>query len=321
MTDRPLITIGVTVFNAADTLPAALQSALAQDWGNTEIVIVDDASTDASAAIARATLDLHPAARVIVQPDNRGVAAARNAVIDAANGDFIAFFDDDDVSLPDRLTRQHRRITDYEARFAARPMAICHTARRQVYPDGHERIERTMGCDEDGIAPHGAAVARRILYGKPLRQGLGSCAACSQMARRDVYRALGGFDAAFRRGEDTEFNIRLALAGGHFLGIADPLVVQTMTLTADKDLSRERALTDAILRKHKDFLDAEGQGDFPRRWLDAKFDLLDGRTASFARKMLALALASPVRVAARLAWALPNLGFNLRQRAFHRGRR
>ena len=68
------------------------------------------------------------------------------------------------------------------------------------------------------------------------------------------------------------------------------------------------------------FLQAgEGQGDFPQRWLDAKFDLLGGHTGGFLRKLAVLAATAPLQTAARLLWALPNLGFNLRQRAFHAG--
>jgi hypothetical protein len=130
---------------------------------------------------------------------------------------------------------------------------------------------------------------------------------------------MGGFDPAFRRGEDTDLNIRLALKGGHFVGIAEPLVIQTMTLTGDKHLSRERALVQALADKHRAFLDHEGQYDFTKAWFDLKFDLLAGNTAAFARKLLRLAAAHPVKTAFRALWTMPNAGFSLRQRKFHKG--
>ena len=57
------------------------------------------------------------------------------------------------------------------------------------------------------------------------------------MARLSIFHQFEGFDPAFRRGSDTDFVIRLAKGGGHFVGIAAPLVVQTMTKTSDKGLA------------------------------------------------------------------------------------
>jgi GT2 family glycosyltransferase len=316
MTNVPLITIGITCYNAEDTIFRAIRSALAQDWPHCEIVAVDDGSSDGTAAIVES---FRPqGVRVVRLQDNQGVAAARARIVGEAKGDFIAFFDDDDESLPTRLSRQYARIAAYEARHPEAKLIVCHTARRQLYPDGARRIERTMGTDESKTAPHGPDVARRILYGRALPGGFGACAACSQMARRSLYETAGGFDHRFRRGEDTDLNIRIALQGGHFVGIDEPLVVQTMTLTGDKHLARERALVLALVDKYRDFLIAEGQYDFTRAWFDLKFDLLESHTGLFLRKLLRLAAAHPVKAARRILWTLPNVGFSLRQRAFHR---
>ena len=73
-----------------------------------------------------------------------------------------------------------------------------------------------MGTNE-GVVPHGIDVALRILMGKPMPNIFGSTATCSQMSRLGTYKALGGFDEDFRRSEDTEFNVRAAIYGAHFL--------------------------------------------------------------------------------------------------------
>ena len=92
------VSVVVPCFNAARTRPACLAAIAAQDVAPHEIVVVDDASTDASAAIAAAA-----GARVISQPVNRGVSAARNRGA-AESTSAVLFYVDADVALaPDAL--------------------------------------------------------------------------------------------------------------------------------------------------------------------------------------------------------------------------
>jgi hypothetical protein len=234
-----------------------------------------------------------------------------------ARGEFVAFFDDDDESAPQRVESQWQRIVDYELRFANGSPVICHTARRQLYPDGSQRIARTMGEHEDRQAPAGLAVVERTLLGKRLKDGYGACATCSQMARLSTYALVGGFDPALRRCSDTDLNIRLAIAGAHFVGIARPLVVQTMTKTPEKSLAEEYRNVLVLINKHRGFMDRTGQYEFCLRWVHAKQAWLDGRLGHFARIMASLAFFHPVLTASRLALAVPNLGLNRAFSRFH----
>lgn len=316
---QPLITIGMTAYNAAGTIERAVDSALLQDWENIEILIYDDASTDETPEIVKTFAERHGKIRALLGNKNRGVAYSRNQLIANAKGVFLAFFDDDDISASSRLSRQYGRITAYEESFANGAPVICHSARVQQYPDGTERIEPTMGMAEEHPAPHGRDVAARILTGRKTPGTFGSLATCAQMARLSTYRDLGGFDETFRRNEDTDFNIRLALAGGHFPGIAAPLVTQTMTLSQEKKLEEELALMLRLLEKHRDFIEQESDYDFCRAWTIAKHDFLRGDKPSFLRKMAALAARHPVETGKRLVRALPNIGFNVRLSRFHDG--
>src|SRR5688572_16355204 len=157
MTEKT-VTIGVTTYNAEDTIQDALNSASVQTLQNTEIVVVDDRSTDSTMSVLR-DYACRSDVRIYQNAENRGVAASRNEIIKRATGQFVAFFDDDDISLPSRVERQVRRIVEYERKFAQGSPVICHTARLQIYPDLRQRVEPTMGCAEDRPAPSGAKVA------------------------------------------------------------------------------------------------------------------------------------------------------------------
>ncbi|MFC3703880.1 glycosyltransferase family 2 protein [Devosia honganensis] len=308
----------MTTYNAGQSVARLIYTALEQDWRPIEIVIVDDASTDASWEAISSLAAAHPEVRAFRQEVNRGVGAARNRIVKEARGAFIAFFDDDDESVPERVRLQVRRIVDYEARFAGGAPVICHSARRQIMLDGKQRIETTMGERAGVAAPHGRAVARRILAGDTLEDGYGALATCSQMARTETYRQLGGFDPAFRRVEDTEFCVRLALAGGHFVGIGAPLVTQTLTKTSDKSLEAELGYKLMLIDKHREVFDGERHYRYCRDWAVTKYHWLARHRAHFALRMLAAASLHPRLTWQRLRLAVPNLEGNRAFSAFHR---
>ena len=313
----PLVTIGFTAFNALDSVRGAVDSALSQSWPHVEIIVVDDCSTDGTFEDLQKLAIEHIEIRVFSNPTNSGVAVSRNRILQEAQGEFVVFFDDDDTSLPDRISKQYERITDYEKSFSEGAPVICHTARKLIYPHGEIRVEQTMGQIEGKRAPSGPAVARRILLGEPLEDGYGACPTCSQMARLSTYKLIGGFDPSFRRGEDTDFNIRLAQAGGHFVGIAEPLVIQNMTKTSEKSLRDEYYYMQRLLHKHREFIEQYGQFDFSLIWLDLKQAWLKNQRLTFVKLLFRLSLAHPVLTMRRLIFSLPNIGLNRAFSRFH----
>ena len=96
------ISVLMPVFNAASHLPAALDSLRAQTFADWNCICVDDGSTDASGAILARAAAEDGRLRVLVQT-NRGVAAARNALLSAADGEWVFFLDADDCLAPDCL--------------------------------------------------------------------------------------------------------------------------------------------------------------------------------------------------------------------------
>lgn len=99
---KPTISVVIPCYNAAPFLRETLDSVLAQTYPAEEILLIDDGSTDDSAAIAAS---YGPPVRVLRQ-ENQGESVARNRGIDEATGEWVAFLDADDLWLPEKLQRQ-----------------------------------------------------------------------------------------------------------------------------------------------------------------------------------------------------------------------
>src|SRR4029450_365704 len=103
--DCPLISVIVPAFNAAATIQDSLHSISQQTYRNLEIIVVDDGSTDDTAAVARRHSLGDRRFRIVAQR-NGGVASARNAGLQASRGAFIAFIDADDLWHPTKIAKQ-----------------------------------------------------------------------------------------------------------------------------------------------------------------------------------------------------------------------
>jgi|CZKI01.1.fsa_nt_gi glycosyltransferase involved in cell wall biosynthesis len=100
---NPLVSIIIPCFNAEHWVSAAIESALGQTWRETEVIAINDGSSDGSPAVLRRYVG--PRVQVIDRP-NRGAAAARNAGMRAAKGEFIQFLDADDLLTPAKIASQ-----------------------------------------------------------------------------------------------------------------------------------------------------------------------------------------------------------------------
>lgn len=100
------VSVIIPSYNRAHLLPRCLDSVIAQECSPSEIIVVDDGSTDSTRSLLQGS---YPGIKVITQA-NKGVSAARNAGIRAATGDWLAFLDSDDAWLPGKLDRQLEAI-------------------------------------------------------------------------------------------------------------------------------------------------------------------------------------------------------------------
>ncbi|MBY6188696.1 glycosyltransferase [Marinobacter hydrocarbonoclasticus] len=103
MNTPKLVSVVIATHNRAERLTLAIASVAAQDYPNIELLVVDDGSTEDYSEVLR---DPPMPLRYIKLPENRGACAARNKGIQEAKGHWIAFLDDDDQWVPDKLSRQ-----------------------------------------------------------------------------------------------------------------------------------------------------------------------------------------------------------------------
>ena len=300
----PLVCVGVTCFNGEATIERALRSAMGQDWPNLEILVVDDGSTDGSRGIIESLAAEDPRIRLFSQGRNQGCSVACNRILAEARGAFVAFFDSDDMSLPDRLTRQFERLTTYE-KETNESLVLCYAAFTSINRDGRRMYRSPLGADQTP-APMGAAVVEHILIGRPVAGGGGEAANCSLMARASVFETVDGYDETLRRLVDTDLTLRIALAGGHIAGLSVPLVEKYSTGNPAKRSITQQA-EDMFIEKHRAQLEALSWYGFTIEWCRFKRDVLDLNWRGMVAKCIFLFVRYPAKTVRRVVWALPNL--------------
>ena len=287
----PLITIGVTCFNAADTIGRAVASAFRQDWPNKEILVVDDASKDASWAVLESLAHDHPEMRLIRHQTNTGLSGALNTIMREARGEFVALFDDDDESVPERLKAQWRRIASYEKAKQCK-LILCYSNRNVVKSgnSGPGWVARAIG--REAPEPCGIAVADYI-FGSVWDRGVvwGMFGSCTLMARRETFLSIGLFDEKFRRCAEWDLAIRAAFRGAYFIAVDQPLVTQYKTDGVDKSARMSLQYALCLREKYKSYLRDRGLYRASRAMARAQFHGGMGRTwASRAYALIACSL-------------------------------
>lgn len=292
----PLISIGVTCYNAAGTIDSALRSAVGQDWPNFEVIVVDDASSDRSPEILEQWKQRDSRIEVHIHPSNLGCAAARNTILRKAKGAFVAFFDDDDISLPDRLRLQYERIVSYE-KSAGTDLVACYTSGSRLYPNGYSMPIKAIGSQPR--EPRGRELVDYLLTFTRIPRvfyGAGT-PTCSLMARIETFRAVDGFDEAMRRQEDADLAIRLGFKGCHFIGTPEPLVLQKATQGSEKDPLVEQNSLLRLIEKNREYLERENLYEYMLGWSELRFRHFNRQPLLALSALIRLGLRFPGRTA------------------------
>ncbi len=200
MNDTPFISVVIPTYNRSASLQQGLAVALNQHYpaDRYEVIVVDDASTDNTAALLEEWSQLYPhSLRIFTQEKNRGPAAARNRGIAASKGSLIAFTDDDCVVTPEWLVEIQSGYRDPETAGVGgrvRPLTVGSAIQRyyaHFSPISQPPIE--------------AGAVRRIIT-------------ANASFRRDVLLEVNGFDerVRFAGGEDPDLCFRIRSRGYRF---------------------------------------------------------------------------------------------------------
>ena len=196
VTVPPISVIIPTIDSLAQTR-GAVQSALCQSVPVTEVVVVNDGERRPLDAAALGGGDAR--VRVVDLPKNRGAAAARQAGVETARGQLLAFLDADDRWLPGKLAHQLPLLQQAEAECDL-VMVAC----------GWIRGEESRASPRARIPIPSASVV-------DFASGCWYCPGSTLLVSRGVFAAIGPFDARLRRLEDLDWGLRFALGGGRLL--------------------------------------------------------------------------------------------------------
>jgi hypothetical protein len=193
MSDSPLLSVLMPVYNAAPYIEKAVDSILSQDFRDFEFVIVNDGSTDDSLQILERYRGLDRRIVLINRP-NAGMVAALNHGASASRGQYIARMDADDVSTPGRLQSQIAYLTNAQD-------VVCLSGNFE-YMDSKGRPLTVIRLPDNP-----REIERLALAGHPPL-----CHGCAMM-RRDALMAIGGYDASLWPAEDVDLYLRLMEIG------------------------------------------------------------------------------------------------------------
>lgn len=196
------ISVIIPAYNAEQYIAKAIESCLCQTYAPHEIIVIDDASTDGTAAVAES---FPSPVSVIRLAENMGVAVARNRGIQAATGDWIAFLDTDDWFLSEKLELQRRCALENQR------AVLIYAGWRIISVDGIESLGRFT-------PPTALLPMLRFRCNLPL---------LCILLRRDAFDSVGGFDPSLRRCQDWDLWLRVAARYSVelFAAVPEPLAV------------------------------------------------------------------------------------------------
>jgi hypothetical protein len=183
--EADLVTVVIPCFRQAHFLPEAIESVLAQEHGEVEVVVVDDGSPDNVGEIAAR----YPGVRCLRQPQG-GLAAARNAGLEEANGEFVLFLDADDRLLPEAIGRGLEELrAEPEAMMAAGTWRLIGEAGEPLAADPPQQPSEAF-----------PALLESCFISTP----------AAVLYRRQLFWEIGGFDPEVSASADYDLYLRTA---------------------------------------------------------------------------------------------------------------
>ncbi len=202
----PSVSVIIPNYNRADLIGITIENMLSQSLKPTEIIVVDDGSTDNSVEVIRS----FGSKVTLICQTNQGPGAARNAGLKVATGDYIQFFDSDDLCSLNKLECQAKALEASGADIAYSPWAKVYIDSKKVRVENHVLQQKQL--------PHS---------GKPLTWFLRGWSIVFQicMLRHSFIKRVGTYRTDLMPSEDSEFFFRMLLHDAKLQFVPDCLVL------------------------------------------------------------------------------------------------
>lgn len=194
-------------YNNASFLQETIDSILTQDYKDYEIILVDDGSTDNTKEILEAYSDK---IKYLYQENSKGCSKPRNVGIEAANGEYIAIFDSDDLMLPEKIMLQAEMLDknpDVNLVFTD----FCNFERERVHTNHLANCVIFNSLPKQKAGDNGYVLNSEETYETLLIENF--VGASSMMFRKSVGSTIGGFDETLDSSEDIDFSLKMVQTG------------------------------------------------------------------------------------------------------------
>ncbi|MCC5632354.1 glycosyltransferase family 2 protein [Nostoc sphaeroides CHAB 2801] len=213
---NPLVSVIVPFLNTQKYIQESIESILAQNYTNWELLLIDDGSTDGSTEIAQQYAQQYPKKIHCLEHEghqNRGASASRNLGLSNAKGEYIAFLDGDDVWLPFNLNLLVRCLdSNPEAAMVYGPTQWWYS-----WTGNPDDVTRDFVCNL-GLKANTLYKPEELLIPYFLLPSAITPCTCSLLIRREVVDAVGGFEEDFRYiYTDQVFYAKVALKSSIFV--------------------------------------------------------------------------------------------------------
>ena len=240
----PSVSVIVTVYNRFELTKLAVESVLGQTVPVSEVILMDDGSFDGTSELLQAHLaetDRWRARVRYIRQDNQGPGAARNRGIEEANGEWLAFIDNDDLWLPQKLEWQFRALDQFDqcgacitdAWFMNNPFM-----KMTLFQLAGKEHRETIGVIDDPLT---------YMLDTSSIVGVHPVWLQNLVTRTDLARDVGGFDPRFRFGDDDDFAFRLGCETG-FCFVNMSMVLIDRTPPAQRHVGANSEWDDADFR-------------------------------------------------------------------------
>jgi alpha-1,3-rhamnosyltransferase len=267
--EHPLVTVIISCYNHAPYIEEAIESVLAQDYSQLELLVIDDGSSDDSVARIRRLADAH--GFDFRAQANQGLTKTYNDALSRAHGSLIVFFGSDDVMLPGRITAQVAYLAEHPGTGIVGGNSEFIDSNGDPLPDARQN-QRNVGAQclvfDDIFVPKKSLVPQ----------------IATQMFRKSALDEVGGFNPNIRL-EDVYIQLKITHAG--YTIDRMPTLLARYRKHSSNTYKNPRLMAESLLATYADYANHPAYGQMRARLINSWFLKAVDRDRAFARQLLA----------------------------------